>query len=261
MLAFLLTDTFSDLFCSPDKNRNVPDIQARFARLGVITNILRNSEERKRYDVSAIRTHLPSWSDQHSCRQHFFKNGIPRWRGTGYYYARYRPTLAHVLLFLVFLTSIVHYIILYMREKKDVGRVEWFERRARELAFPGLSSTSSGSGTSTPALAEKAEVLSSVMDQLDDDEDESPIPDDTPQQKITRRQARSREGKKELAKQKAEKEQVKAQPAKVVAPVVPEPSEKRRKVKVPYVEDASAGGPMLDLIVNGDGVVMLVRAV
>jgi hypothetical protein len=148
-----------------------------------------------------------------------------------------------------------------MREKKDAGRVEWFERRARELAFPGLSSTSSGSGASTPALAEKAEVLSSVMDQLDDDEDESSIPDDTPQQKITRRQARSREGKKELAKQKAEKEQVKAQPAKVVAPVVPEPSEKRRKVKVPYVEDASAGGPMLDLIVNGDGVVMLVRAV
>jgi len=36
---------------SPDKNRNVPDIQARFARLGVITNILRNSEERARYDV------------------------------------------------------------------------------------------------------------------------------------------------------------------------------------------------------------------
>jgi hypothetical protein len=37
---------------SPDKNRNVLDIQARFARLGVITNILRNSEERARYDVS-----------------------------------------------------------------------------------------------------------------------------------------------------------------------------------------------------------------
>lgn len=22
---------------------------------------------------------------------HFYKNGVPRWRGTGYYYSRWRP--------------------------------------------------------------------------------------------------------------------------------------------------------------------------
>jgi DnaJ family protein C protein 1 len=60
------------LICSPDKNRGVKNIEERFARLGVIGTILRNPESRKRYDF-------------------FYKNGVPKWRGTGYYYARFRP--------------------------------------------------------------------------------------------------------------------------------------------------------------------------
>lgn len=49
-------------------------IHDRFARLGVIAAILRNGEKRKRYDF-------------------FYKNGVPKWRGTGYYYERFRPGL------------------------------------------------------------------------------------------------------------------------------------------------------------------------
>lgn len=37
----------------PDKNPGVKDIQARFARLGVITNILRDPVKRERYNVSS----------------------------------------------------------------------------------------------------------------------------------------------------------------------------------------------------------------
>jgi len=47
---------------SPDKNPGVKGIHERFARLGVITAILRDPEGRKRYDF-------------------FFKNGVPKWRG------------------------------------------------------------------------------------------------------------------------------------------------------------------------------------
>jgi len=140
-----------------------------------------------------------------------------------------------------------------MRQKRDQGRVEWFSRRARELAFPGLAS-GGGSGTSTPLPVEKAEVVADVMEQLDTTADQNE-PEGEP--KLTRRQARSREGRKELAKFKTEK----PQPKKVAAPVTPvvtESGEKRRKVKVPYVEDAAPGSPTLDLIVNASGDVLLV---
>jgi len=59
---------------SPDKNPGVKGIHERFARLGVVATILRNKESRKRYDF-------------------FYKNGVPKWRGTGYYYSRFRPGL------------------------------------------------------------------------------------------------------------------------------------------------------------------------
>lgn len=52
----------------PDKMRN-PSKEAtdRFARLGVIANILRGPEK-ERYDF-------------------FLQKGFPKWKGTGYYYA------------------------------------------------------------------------------------------------------------------------------------------------------------------------------
>ena len=43
---------------SPDKNPGVKDIQARFARLGVITGILRDPESRERYNVRLLITTL-----------------------------------------------------------------------------------------------------------------------------------------------------------------------------------------------------------
>jgi DnaJ-class molecular chaperone len=42
---------YGKLMTSPDKNPGVKDIQARFARLGVITQILRSPESRERYNV------------------------------------------------------------------------------------------------------------------------------------------------------------------------------------------------------------------
>ena len=62
--------------CSPDKNPNVPLIHERFARLGVIANLLRDDEQRKR--CARCILNRPDASDDH-----WRKVGVPKWRGTG----------------------------------------------------------------------------------------------------------------------------------------------------------------------------------
>ncbi|TFY83478.1 hypothetical protein EWM64_g534 [Hericium alpestre] len=100
----------------PDKNPNVKGIHERFARLGVIATILRNTEARKRYDF-------------------FYKNGVPRWRGTGYYYSRFRPGLGSVFTFLILLSSGLHYVVQRMNYRRDLTRIEHIIRVARLTAW------------------------------------------------------------------------------------------------------------------------------
>ncbi|WWC91284.1 uncharacterized protein L201_006227 [Kwoniella dendrophila CBS 6074] len=99
----------------PDKNPGVKNIQERFARLGVIAQILRSPERRERYNF-------------------FYKNGVPKWRGTGYYYSRYRPTLSHTIIFLIVLTSALHYLILNLNFRKHQRRIDYFQNAARSSA-------------------------------------------------------------------------------------------------------------------------------
>ncbi|KAF2156839.1 hypothetical protein K461DRAFT_249394 [Myriangium duriaei CBS 260.36] len=118
------------------KNFN-KEASARYARLGVVTNILRGPE-RERYD-------------------HFLRNGFPKWRGTGYYYQRFRPGLGSVLFGLfVFVGGGFHYLALYIGWKKQREFVERYIRHARRMAWgddssigaiPGLSAASSGAAT------------------------------------------------------------------------------------------------------------------
>jgi curved DNA-binding protein CbpA len=145
----------------------------RFARLGLVTNILRGSG-RERYD-------------------HFLKNGFPKWKGTGYYYARFRPGLGTVLTGLfIFVGGGGHYIALYMswkRQQEFVGRYIKFARHQAwgdNLGIPGLD------GTATPPAA---------------DSDADPA-----QQPMNRRQRRMQE--KDAKKDKSEKKAkvVKASP-------------------------------------------------
>lgn len=113
------------------------EASARFARLGVVANILRG-EDRDRYD-------------------HFLTNGFPRWRGTGYYYQRFRPGLGAVLtgLFVV-VGGGAHYLALYLSWKRQREFVERYIKHARRMAWgddsslnniPGISANG---GTSTP---------------------------------------------------------------------------------------------------------------
>ncbi|EMD40750.1 hypothetical protein CERSUDRAFT_111331 [Gelatoporia subvermispora B] len=100
----------------PDKNRGVKNAHERFARLGVVSSILRNTESRKRYDF-------------------FYKNGVPKWRGTGYYYSRFRPGLGTVAVFLILLSSTLQYFIQRMNYKRDIDRVDWVIQQARSAAW------------------------------------------------------------------------------------------------------------------------------
>ncbi|OCH94127.1 DnaJ-domain-containing protein [Obba rivulosa] len=100
----------------PDKNKGLKKAHERFARLGVVSSILRNTEGRKRYDF-------------------FYKNGVPKWRGTGYYYSRFRPGLGTVFVFLVVLSSILQYFIQRLNHKRDIERVDWVIQQARSAAW------------------------------------------------------------------------------------------------------------------------------
>lgn len=104
----------------------------RFARLGVVANILKGSG-RERYD-------------------HFLNNGFPKWKGTGYYYARLRPGLGSVLIGLFVLGGgAAHYAAMYLswkRQREFVGRYIRHARRAAwgdEIGIKGIP------GIDTPA--------------------------------------------------------------------------------------------------------------
>jgi len=118
----------------------------RFARLGIVANILRGAG-RERYD-------------------HFLSNGFPKWKGTGYYYARFRPGLGLVLTGLfIFVGGGGHWLALYLswkRQQEFVGRYIRFARNAawgENLNIPGLD----GAGTATPPVASGDEGDSSGM--------------------------------------------------------------------------------------------------
>ncbi|GAB7359502.1 hypothetical protein MBLNU230_g6147t1 [Neophaeotheca triangularis] len=121
-------------------NKFNKEASARFERLALVTTILRGGE-RDRYD-------------------HFLQNGFPAWRGTGYYYERFRPGLGSVLMGLfVALGGGAHYAALYLSWKRHKEFVERYIRHARRMAWgdeggigaiPGIGNA--GNGTATPPI-------------------------------------------------------------------------------------------------------------
>ena len=88
----------------------------RYSRLTLIAAILKGSG-RERYD-------------------HFLSNGFPTWKGTGYYYARFRPGLGSVLVGLFVIGGgLVHYAAMYLSWKRQREFVERYIRHARRAAW------------------------------------------------------------------------------------------------------------------------------
>lgn len=113
----------------------------RQARLSIVANILRGPD-RDRYD-------------------HFLSNGFPTWKGTEYYYSRYRPGLGTVL-FGVFVVAGggAHYVALYMgwrRQREFVERYIKFARHAAwgdNMVIPGLEGVGTPAAVAAPAAAQ-----------------------------------------------------------------------------------------------------------
>jgi hypothetical protein len=92
------------------------------------------------------------------------KYGFPTWKGTGYYYSRFRPGLGSVLLGLfVAFGGFGHYIALLLSYRRQREFMERYIRHARKAAWgderalggiPGLDATA----TVTPAAAPQPEV-------------------------------------------------------------------------------------------------------
>lgn len=110
----------------------VKEASERQTRLGVVQNIL-TGPERARYD-------------------HFISNGFPTWKGTGYYYSRYRPGLGPVLVG-VFLVGagFFHYVALYMNWKRQREFVERYIKFARHAAWGENLGLAGGEGDGTAA--------------------------------------------------------------------------------------------------------------
>lgn len=141
----------------------------RYARLTIIAAVLKGSG-RQRYD-------------------HFLSNGFPKWKGTGYYYARFRPGLGSVLVGL-FVTGggMLHYAAIYVSWKRQQEFVERYIRHARRAAW-GDESGIKG----IPGIDGASAALSPASSQ-----DESPT-------MLNRKQKRmqERESKKDKDKRKA----------------------------------------------------------
>lgn len=109
----------------------------RFTRLGLIANILRGPM-RDRYD-------------------HFLKNGFPKWRGTGYYYARFRPGIGSVLFFIYLVAGAAHYVVLSLTAKRQREFMANVIREVRQAAgdLPGLDEALGEAATATRPRRER----------------------------------------------------------------------------------------------------------
>ncbi|CAO3665860.1 unnamed protein product [Umbelopsis ramanniana] len=96
----------------PDKNKGNVKQRDRFARLGKVVSILRDGHKRERYNF-------------------FYKNGVPRWRGTGYYYARWRPGFFTVVVFLFVLAAGLQHLASWINYHQEKRRIRQFVQDAR----------------------------------------------------------------------------------------------------------------------------------
>ncbi|KAI8808547.1 DnaJ domain-containing protein [Cladochytrium replicatum] len=88
----------------PDKNPD-PEAVKLYQILTGIISVLKDPETREKYDY-----HL--------------KNGIPRWRGTGYYYQRYKPGFVVISIFILACISFVQFASAWAIYYRDLARAK-----------------------------------------------------------------------------------------------------------------------------------------
>ncbi|KAI8814642.1 DnaJ domain-containing protein [Cladochytrium replicatum] len=119
----------------PDKNPD-PEAGKLYQILTGVISVLKDTESREKYDY-----HL--------------KNGIPRWRGTGYYYQRYRPGFFVITVFILACISFVQFAsawAIYYRDlaraKEDAQLLNQVSGKAKKALKKSKKSGAAGSKTS-----------------------------------------------------------------------------------------------------------------
>lgn len=92
--------------------------EERFQRLSLVGNILRDKGLKKRYD-------------------YFLDNGFPKWKGTGYYYSRFRPGMGLTLGFLFVLVGLFHFVSVKITRKQDYKRLVQLKEQIKTQAWNG----------------------------------------------------------------------------------------------------------------------------
>ncbi|KAH7132029.1 DNAJ domain-containing protein [Dendryphion nanum] len=124
---------------------HVKEVTSAYQRLSVVAEVLKGPN-RERYD-------------------YFLRNGFPKWRGTGYYYARFRPGLGSVILgLLVVMGGGMHYFALVVGWNRRRDFVHRYIRHARKTAWgddtgiQGLPGTPSAVPEYTPEEEERDDM-------------------------------------------------------------------------------------------------------
>lgn len=107
----------------PDKFHKAPKgvrklMEERYQRLSLVGNILRDQSLKKRYD-------------------YFYSNGFPKWKGTGYYYSRFRPGVILTLVCLYVLVGIFHYFSIKINRGQQYKRLVLLKLDIKNQAWNG----------------------------------------------------------------------------------------------------------------------------
>ncbi|CAG90883.1 DEHA2G19250p [Debaryomyces hansenii CBS767] len=92
--------------------------EERFQRLSLVGNILRDQSLRRRYD-------------------YFHSKGFPRWKGTGYYYSKFRPGIIMTVMILYIIVGGIHFVAMKISRKQDFKRLKDLKEETKKQAWGG----------------------------------------------------------------------------------------------------------------------------
>lgn len=92
--------------------------EERFQRLSLVGNILRDQSLRRRYD-------------------YFHSKGFPRWKGTGYYYSKFRPGIIMTVMILYVIVGGIHFVAMKISRKQDFKRLRDLKEQTKKQAWGG----------------------------------------------------------------------------------------------------------------------------
>ncbi|KAH8160225.1 hypothetical protein CIB48_g8028 [Xylaria polymorpha] len=178
----------------------------RQARLSIVTNVLRGAG-RDRYD-------------------HFLKNGFPTWKGTEYYYSRYRPGLGTVLIgCLIVGGGGFHYIALYMSWRRQREFVERYIKFARHAAW--------GDNFAVPGLEAAAEATPPPQAADDEQQQQPPIALNRKQRRMQEKETRRESGKEGKKASRAAKGRSSQQASGSATPVPQQHQQQQQQQQAP----------------------------